>query len=61
MASRSIRISNEADLILDNLKLKARQRYHKTIYKRDILEWFINYCLTMKQAENKFWNYLKNK
>lgn len=57
--NRNIRISRESDYILDNLKLKARQQFHKTIYKRDIADWCIKKCLTSKAAEEKFLKWAK--
>ncbi len=59
MTNHSIRISRESDLILDNLKLKIRTKYHKKIYKGKILDWCIQHCLTLKGAEKKFEDFVK--
>ena len=58
--NRSIRISRTADLILENLRFEGRTKYHKTIYKRDILNWIVVEFLIRKDVHKKFWKTIKN-
>jgi hypothetical protein len=59
MPDRNVRISREADLVLENLKLKARQRHHKTVYKGNILNWLITQCMDINEVQRQFEEWLK--
>ena len=59
MPHRSVRISREADIVLEELKLKARQEHHKTVYKGNILNWLITKCMNVENVQKHFDEWLK--
>jgi len=57
VGNHSIRVSEETDFKLDNLKLKSRLKGRR-VYKRDIIAFAVDHCMSMPDCEKYFHNWL---
>ncbi len=57
MGNRNVRLSREADSLLESAKHKARQKLHKIIPKKEILNWVVGHCFSAKENCDKFWQW----
>ncbi len=59
MGNKNVRLSREADMALESTKHKVRQKLHKIIPKKEILNWVVGHCFSVKETCDKFWEWAK--